>query len=536
MKRCPKCDRLFEENSLKFCRTDGTLLVSDTLHDDTTILFPVGAISTRPLQTLPETACSIAVLPFTNLTTDPANDYFCTGLAEELGHALNRIKNLRVAAPTSAFSFQGKDVDMREIGKLLNVQAVLEGSVRRSENKIRITVQLVSAKSGYQLWSERYDREMPETADVKGEIALAVVEALEVPLRAAERDAVCKRDTESAAAHQLYLQGLFHARRFTAEGLKAAVDYLSQAIAADPNFALAYAELGNAYYHASFVLSPAESLVQAKAAAEKALALDENLAEAHTLLAVVAAYYDRKPDEAEKAFHRALELAPNSALTQQCFGCYLLTQGRLAEAIGAFCRARDVDPRSPILSVLMSLTYFFARQPHKALKHARKAIALDDSFWLGHWSAALAHEQSGKLIEALGQLEKATDCYRSPWIAALRGRVYAKLGRTHIAQAILQGINKRAATQWVSPYLVATVYFALDEMDRGFEWLEKAFSEFDENLNYMAVDPVVDSCRHDPRFMDLLNRAGLNQSQATTHFVVPVNADCQSSGYLVRDF
>jgi TolB-like protein len=537
MKRCPKCGRVFEENLLKFCRSDGSVLVSDSLNEDTTMFFPVPPVSVcaGSPRTLPEATRSVAVLPFANLSTDAANEYFCLGLAQELVQALNRIENLRVAAPTSAFSFQGIDVDIREIGRRLNVQTVLEGSVRRSENRIRITVQLVSATTGYQLWSERYDRQMSETVDVKAEIALAVVQALEVPLRGAERAAVCKRHTENADAHQLYLQGLFHARRFTAEGFNAGVEYLNRAIAADPNYALAYAELANAYYHASFVLKPAESLVQTKAAAKKALELDGNLAEAHTLLAVVAANYDRMPHEAERGFRKALELAPNSSLTHQWFGCYLITQGRLAEAIAEFCRARDLDPLAPILSVLMSLTYFFARQPHKALKHARKAIALDDRFWLGHWAAALAHEQSGKLIEALGQLEKANECYRSPWIAALRGRVYAKLGRTHIAEAILDEINEKAGTHWVSPYLVATVYFALDEIDRGFTWLEKAFSEFDENLNYMAVDPVLDSCRSDPRFMDLLQRAGLDQSHAITHFVVPVNADCNSSGYLIKD-
>ena len=535
MKRCPTCDWLYEENTLKFCRFDGSLLVSESLHDDTTEFFPVVNISPNAPRTLPPATYSVAVLPFTNLTADPANEYFCVGLAEELVRAFNRIENLRVTAPTSAFSFRGKDADIREIGKTLNVQAVLEGSIRRSDEKIRITVQLVSASTGYQLWSERYDRQMPETVDVTSELALAVVEALKIPLRGEERAAVYKRHTENAEAHQLYLQGLFHARRFTAEGFETAVEYLQSAVAVDPNFALAYAELANAYYHASFVLRPAESLVQTKAAAEKALELDGNLAEAHTLLAVVAANYDHNAQEAELRFRRALELAPNSALTQQWFGCYLMTQGRLAEAISAFCRARDLDPLAPILSVLMSLTYFFARQPHKALKHARKAIALDGSFWLGHWSAALAHEQAGKLIEALGQLEKANDCYRSPWIAPLRGRVYAKLGRRHIAQAILEEINRTAETKWVSPYLVATVYFALDDMDRGFMWLEKAFNEFDENLNYLAVDPILDSCRNDPRFMDLLSRAGLNQSQATTHFVVPVNADCNSSGYLIGD-
>ena len=532
MKRCPKCDRSFGEHSLRFCRSDGTLLVSGS--EATTLLVPVGPTPHSLPRLLPESTSSIAVLPFTNLTSDPANDYLCVGLAEELVHALSRIENLRVAAPTSAFSFKGKTVDVSSVGKTLNVDAVLEGSIRRSKNKMRITVQLVSAKNGYQLWSERYDREMHTAFDLQGGIALAVVAALEVTLRGVERSAISKRYTENAKAHQLYLRGRFHASRFTAEGFNAAVEYFNQAIAEDPKYALAYAGLADAHHQVSSVhLKPAQSLMQVKAAAETALKLDENLAEAHALLAVVAAHYDRMPDEAEKRFKRALELAPNSAPAHQAYGCYLMTQGRLAAAIGEFCRARELDPLSPILRVLVSVTYFFARQPQKALMHARKALAIDENFWFGYWSAALAHEQSGQLIEALGQLEKAREHDSSPWITALRARVYAKLERREIAEAILAEISKKADTEWVAPYLVATVYFTLDEIDRGFEWLEKAFQEYDDNLNFLAVDPVLDSCRSDPRFMDLLKRAGLNQSQAKTHFIVPVSAECPSSDRLV---
>jgi TolB-like protein/Tfp pilus assembly protein PilF len=535
MKRCSKCDRVFEEDSLNFCRSDGSLLISHSASDEAdTMFFPVRPISSGPIRVLPEGTSSIVVLPFTNLTTDPANEYLCVGLAEELAHALSRIEHLRVATHTSALTLKEKSVDGREIGRALNVEAVLQGSIRNSKTRMRITAQLVSVSTGYQLWSERFDRRMCETFDLKGEIALAVVKALELTLPGAEQAAVCKRHTENPDAHQLYLKGRFHAASFTAEGFNKAVDYLNQAIAEDPNYALAYAGLADAYYRASFIhFRPADSLVQMKAAAEKALKLDENLAEAHAFAAVITANYDRMPEKAEKGFTRALELAPNNTLAHQWYGCYLMTQGRLAAAIGEFCKARDLDPLSPILSVLMSMTYFFARQPEKALKHARKATATDDSFWLGYWSAALAYEQSGQLVEALGQLETASDWYSSPWITALRARVYAKLGRRHIAKTILDEANKKARTEWVAPYMIATVYFALDEIDRGFDWLEQAFEDYDESLNYMAIDPVLDSCRTDPRFVDLLRRVGLTQSNARTHFVVPVSGEYRSYGYLI---
>lgn len=529
MKRCPKCQQLVEETSLNFCRADGSLLVKDSSNDAATLLRNVGS-SRNTTKPLTDPASSLAVLPFRNLTADAADDYFCVGLAEELVHALSQIENLRVAAPNSASALQEKDLDAPAIGKTLNVEAVLEGSIRRSQSKMRITVQLVSTKTGYHLWSERYDRDVNATFDLRGDIAFAVLRALEVRLGGRERVAVRKRHTENPTAHQLYLRGRFHAGRFTVEGFSLGIEYLNQAIAEDPNYALAYAGLAEAYHHASSVhLRPAQSLMQVKAAAETALKLDENLAEAHALLAVVNANYDRQPQQAEQRFLRAVELAPNSVLVHQAYGCYLMTQGQFAAAIAEFCRARGLDPLSPLLSVLTSITYFFAREPHHALMHARKAVATDESFWLGYWSAALAHEQSGQLIEALGQLEKASDRERSPWISALRARVYAKLGKREIARTILCNASQKADAEWVAPYLVATVYFTLGEVDRGFEWLEKAFAEYDENLSFMAADPVLDSQRGDPRFIDLLDRAGLEQSFARTHFVVPVSGDCRAA-------
>lgn len=529
MKRCPKCKQLAEWSSLNFCRADGSVLIEDALNEAATLLRNVGPSSRNTTRPLIDPTSSLAVLPFRNLTGDVADDYFCVGLAEELVHALSRIEDLRVAAPNSA-SLKEKDLDAPEIGRSLNVEAVLEGSVRRSESKVRITVQLVSTETGFHLWSERYDRNVNDTFDLRGDIAFAVLRALEVRLGGRERVAVRKRYTENPTAHQLYLRGRFYAGRFTAEGFNLGVECLNRAIAEDPNYALAYSGLAEAYHHASSVhLRPAQSLMQVKAAAETALKLDENLAEAHTLLAIVTANYDRQPQQAEQGFQRALELAPNSALAHQAYGCYLMTQGRLGAAIAELCRARGLDPLSPLLSVLTSITYFFAREPDQALRNARKAMATDESFWLGYWSAALAHEQCGELIEALGQLEKASERESSPWISALRARVYAKLGKREIARAILSEATQKADTEWVAPYLVATVYFTLGENDRGFEWLEKAFAEYDENLNFMAADPVLDSQRGDPRFIELLDRAGLQQSFARTHFVVPVSEDCRAA-------
>ena len=537
MKRCPKCRQVYKEDALKFCRLDGTVLVNSTFAEAETILFPAGQISHSTVQQLPEATSSLAVLPFNNLSADSAIEYFCDGLAEEIVRALSHIENLKVVGRQSALSFKGKDVNVREIGKTLNVEAVLEGSVRKSGNRLRITVQLVSTGNGYQLWSERYDREMHDTTSVQNDITHAVIAALQVKLRGQDRSAVFTRHTENSTAHQLYLKGLFHAVRFTAEGFSTGVDYLNKAIAEDPGYALAYVGLADAYFHASSIhLRPAEAFIQVKAAAEKALALDEHLAEAHALLAVVAGTYDRKPAEAERRYKHALELAPNSVMAHQWYGYHLMTQGRLAAAIGEFSRAHELDPLCPLLRVLTSVTYFFARQPHRALREARRAIALSEDYWFGYWSAALAYEQMGRLVESLAELDKAEEGGSSPWVTALRSRVYVKLGRREIAEKFCAEASEKAATQWVAPYLVATVYFALDDKERGFEWLEKAFVDHDEALNFMAVDPVLDAWRKDPRFIDLLRRTNLEQSNGRTHFVVPVSGPSVSAEHIAYGF
>ena len=533
MKRCPKCHQVFGEETLKYCRTDGTPLVRTSLIEAATVLFPTERV---PSKLLPEAAPSIAVLPLANLTADPANEYICDGLAEGLVHSLSRIENLKVAARTSAFSFKGKDVDIRHIGNTLHVDAVLEGSVRRSGDRVRITVQLVSARSGYQLWSERFDRDLCDLLKIQNEITHALVDTLQVKLRGQEEEAVFKQHTENPKAHELYLQGCFYASSLTREGFKTGVELLRNAIAEDPAYALAYASLAETYYFASGVhLRPVEALMEVKAAGEKALALDENLAEAHMLVGLIASYYDRNSEEAELRFKRAVELAPNSVLAHRWYGRFLMSQGRLAAALGEFFRAREIDPLSARLRSLTSITYFLARRAHKALREARKAISLEPNFWFGYWSAALAHEQLGQLVEALAELEKARERYSSSWITAVRARVYARLGRREIAEAVLAEAHEKFQTHWVAPYLIATAHFALDDRERGFEWLEKAFAHYDEALNFMTVDPLLDAYRTDPRFMDLMMRAGLEQSYAKTHVVVTVSGGLKSSDNYLKD-
>ena len=514
MKRCPKCNRVETDQALKFCRVDGAALVDTASLDQESVTMalpgsqPIEEVTTGRLSVPP----SIAVLPFTNMSADADNEYFCDGLAEELLNALSKIESLRVAARTSAFSFKGKETDIREIGQKLNVSTVLEGSVRKASNRLRITAQLVNVADGYQLWSERYDRELQDVFDVQDEITLMVVDALKMKLLGEEKAAVLKRYTDNTEAFQLYLKGRYHAYRFTRKGFKRAIEYLKKAIEKDPRYALAYAGIADAYYRAATVhMSPREAFMEVKAAAAKALELDDALPDAHTLFAIFLAHYDRKMLAAETGFKRGIELAPNSAFTQEQFGLYLAIVGRFAEAIAEFRRAQELDPLSPLTSLMLAWTYYFAREPEKAKEESSKALEIDHGFWMAHWTMSLSYEQTNQYAEALASLEKAKALDDSSWIPAVFARVCARVGMEDEAQKVLDELTEKSKQQWVSSYLTATAYVNLDHRDQAFEWLYKALDDHDEWLSCLNVDPALDQLRADPRFEDLVRRVGLTQ-------------------------
>jgi TolB-like protein/predicted ATPase/Tfp pilus assembly protein PilF len=455
---------------------------------------------------------SIAVLPFVNISNDPDNEYFCDGLAEELLNALSKIEALRVAARTSAFSFKDKEADIREIGRKLNVTTVLEGSVRKAGNRLRITAQLVNIADGYHLWSERYDREMKDIFELQDEITLTVVDALKMKLLGEEKAAVLKHYTDNTEAYQLYLKGRYHANRFTREGFDRAIEYLNEAIEKDPHYALAYAGIADAYYHAATIhMPPGEAFLEVKAASAKALELDDELAEAHTLFAMFVAHYERKPLEAESGFRRAIELAPNNVLTRQQYGLYLAMLGRFDEGIAELKRAKELDPLSLIISFLLGWTNYFARQPEKAKEEARKALEINEGFWMAHWTMALGYEQTGHYTEALAALERAKALDDSSWIPAVCARVYGRLGKESEAQKILDELTEKSKRQWVAPYLVATAYVSLGRRDQAFDWLQKALEDYDEWIDCLNIDPALDTLRSDPRFEDLVRHIGLPQ-------------------------
>ena len=458
---------------------------------------------------------SIAVLPFANMSADADNEYFCDGLAEELLNALAKIEDLRVAARTSAFSFKGKNVEVSEVGKALKVNTVLEGSVRKSGNRIRITVQLVSATNGYHLWSERYDREMRDIFDVQDEITLAVVDALKVKLLGEKKTAILKRGTKDTEAFELYLRGLFYYNKRTADDIRKAIGLFEQAIKKDPDYALAYASLAESYntMTAYPYLSPKEASPQAKASAIKALEIDPTLAEAHTTLATYFATYEWNWREAEREFKRAIELSPNNTSAHFRYGLqYLAATGCNKEAIAELERVLEVEPLSLITGANLAAVYMFAGENKRALDQAKKTYELEPGFITGRYFLGVSYNANGMYEEAIALSKKHLKTEPgSQLFLRLVGYAYAKAGRRREAENVIRKFREIAETQYVMSYWVAAIYAALGDNDQAFTELEKAFAEHDWELHRLKVDPFMNSLRDDPRFNEMVKRIGLAQ-------------------------
>ena len=513
MKRCPQCNRVEADDALTFCRADGTRLVTDSSSSDSTAtaILPSasrsGEGSARPLQHAP----SIAVLPFANMSNAAENEYFCDGLAEELLNALSKVEGLKVAARTSSFSFKGKDTNVEEIGRALHVNTVLEGSVRRSGDRLRIVVQLVNASDGYHLWSERYDREMRDIFDVQEDIAREIVAKLRPKLSGEQRERMSKRHTENAEAYQLYLKGRFHWNKRSPEGIRKAAEYFKQAIAEDPNYALAYTGLADAYSVLpayDFTIKPKETMPQAKEAALKALALDDNLAEAHASLALILNSYDWDWAGAEQHYRRAIALNPNAPSPHQWLGEMLLGFGvRLDEGLAECRRAVELDPLSLIANGVLGMSLNYARRYDEAIVQLQKALELDPEFGATNYHLFETYADKGMYGEAVAAYLKQMTVYGEPSseIEAAQ-EAFARGGW----QSFLRHRTARLEEQpKVYATDIASLYARLGEEDKAFAWLGKAYEERNEALVFLPVNPGYDSLRSDPRFAELAGRVGL---------------------------
>jgi serine/threonine-protein kinase len=449
---------------------------------------------------------SIAVLPFEDLSPQKDQEYFCDGLSEELINALSNIQDLKVVARTSAFSFKGKRVDVREAGKSLNVETILEGSVRKALDRLRVTTRLINVADGYHLWSEKFDRQLEDVFDIQDEISLTIISKLRVKLLGKEKAKLTKRHTEDLEAYHLYLRGRFFWNKRTVKDVKRSLEYFKKAINKDRNYALAYAGMADAY---DIIGVKEHSLIRkAKAAALKALEMDNTLAEAYTSLAASKFHYDWDWEGAEKEFKRALEMNPNYATAHQWYSEFLVARGKADEAIDEMKKALELDPLSMAINRDIGEIYYYARQFDQAIEALQKTLEMDPSFihtqqWLG-----LAYLGKSKPREAVEAFQKELESSDSDDVKPLIGIAYVRMGQKDQANKILETLRQPSSPN--IQYFTSLLYFSLGEHDLGFEWLEKACEGPGQWMVYLKVDPLLDNIRSNPKFNALLEKIHLD--------------------------
>ena len=456
---------------------------------------------------------SIAVLPFDNLSRDPENAYFAEGIQEEILTRLAKVADLKVISRASTQRFKSAPDNLPVIAKMLGVTNILEGSVQKSADQVRVNVQLINAMTDAHLWADSYDRKLTDIFAVESEIAKAIAETLQAKLTGSEQHALSSRPTENAEAHQFYLKGRYYWNKRNEEGLKKAIEYFKQAIDADPNYALAYTGMADSYsllgFHGYGALPPTEAYPKAKIAAEKALQIDEALGEAHASLATVKENYEWDLIGAEKEYKRAIELNPKYATAHQWYGELLAVTERYPEAIAQIKQAQELDPLSLIINVNISWFFYFARQYDDALEQGRKTLDLEPNFASTHWMLGQAYRQKGMYEEAIAEFQKEVVSRGDPVDTAVLGHAYAVAGNRAEAEKILKELTDLSKDRYVSPYFIALIYVGLNDKDEAFDRLEKAFAERSAGMVFLKVEPMFDPIRSDPRFQDLLRRVGL---------------------------
>ena len=461
---------------------------------------------------------SIAVLPFQNLSIDPEQEFFADGITEEILNALAQIEELRVAGRSSSFSFKGRNEDLRSVGTKLNVTSILEGTLRRSGDRLRITAQLIDAVSGYQLWSERYDRVLEDIFNVQDEIALAVVGALKVKLFGDAKEVVVKRYTDNAEVHELFLRGRYYYYKYTAEGWTRAVEFFEKVIEKQPGHAPAYAgkaaALGCLWF---FGLSPADEAVPLfRSAATKAIELDGNLASAHLSLGMVNFFHDWEWEKAEQEFKQATLLNPKDAEALSYYAMFLAFVDRFDEAMALARRALDVEPLSLLINMNVAWTYFSTGLLSEAFDQACKMTEIEPGFFGAYWLKGATRLESGDYEEAIEQLAKAVSLGGHPVVLADLGAAYALAGKKETAETILDQLLDMRRQSYVPAICLARVYSRLGELEKTIQWLETAYKERNGELVFLeseitsaAKGDSLKSLGEDPRVKDLLARMKL---------------------------
>ena len=566
MKQCPQCHKTYTDETLNFCLDDGEWLVSGDepataiLHDtnSSSEARTRAQIHTTDRSALPDSTKktsretrgvnkmlivaavalvvigvggffgyrnflspasgqinSIAVLPFENRSGSSDADYLSDGIADSLIYRLTQLPNLKVSPTSSVMRYKGKEADVVQIARELTVDAVLSGRLVQMGDDLNISVQLIDARTSKLIWAEQYDRKMADLLATQREIATAIADKLQIKLIGDQAKGITKRYTKSNEAYQLYLKARYHFAKRTKADMLQAANYYRQAIAIDPEFALAYARIAEVYFNLPSYpySSPGESLPEGRAAVQKALELDPTLSEAHAFNAFNLAAYEWKWSEAESEFKRAIELDPNSSAAHFRYGqLYLAPTGRIDESIAEMKAALDMEPFDLVIGGTYAWAYLVKGDNSKALDIAKKTYALEPNHPVGRHFMAMTYNVNGMYDDAVSVCENALKSDpTSQFMLQSLGVAYARSGRSDKAEEVVKRFEDLGKTQYTAPYGQAAVQVALGNRDKAFELLEKAYQVHDWFLIRVTVDPYFAPLHEDPRFNDLVKRLGLAQ-------------------------
>lgn len=569
MKSCPQCNRVEADDALAFCRVDGSPLEETSTELETSLLpqnvtdpghvRPTGSTTklpqsdaqstTRDLKNVDSTRRpvvstrnsliagaigivlvtalavgsywkygrsdkqinSIAVMPFVNDSGNADVEYLSDGMTETLIGSLSQLPNLNVKARSSVFRYKGKETNSQTIGKELNVQAILNGRVVQRGDQITLSLELVDVLTENAIWSQQYNRKQSDLVTLQSEIARDVSSRLKSKLSGADVAKVAKNYTANAEAYQLYLKGKFYWNKRTGESLKQAVEFYNQAIEKDPTYALAYSGLAETYVlFSSYDVAPAiDSMPQAKAAAQRALEIDDSLAEAHTALGFYLFHFEWDPDGSEREYRRAIELKPNYATAHHWFGADLANLKRFDDSLVHLRRAEELDPLSPIIGTNLGDTLVHAHRYEEAIAQYKRTLVRNPNFAYGHRALGWAYGLSGMYPEAIAQTLTSFELNSATSNKGFLGLWLAKSGKRDEAVKLLGELKQESTRGYVQAYSFALIHIGLGEKEEALNWLEKAMLDRSEAAGWFAVTPELDGLRSEPRFKAMLKRMNL---------------------------
>src|ERR1700736_6467513 len=455
---------------------------------------------------------SIAVLPFTNVSNDPKTEYLSDGITESLINSLSQLPNLLVMSRNTVFRYKGQVADPQKLGRDLHVRAILTGRLIQAGDDLMISVNLEDVETSRQIWGEQYNRKLSNLVSLQQEIAADIYGRLRPKLEGESKRLLAKRPTEDVEAYQYYLQGLFYWNKWTQSDFKKAADYFTLAVQKDPRYALSYAGLADTYslLGDAGYLPPSEAWPKAKAAAMQALEIDDTLAEAHTSLGLVKEHFEWDWTGAEHEFKRAIELNANLATAHHWYGDFLANMGRSEEGLRETNRAQELDPLSLLINTSLGRQFYLAGQNEKAVEQLRKVLDIDPKFAPARWMLEEVYAQMGNQKEAVAERAKVLSLSGSPELAASIDEDFKRFGYKGVLQSWLDGLTEISKHDYVSAFSIAEAYIRMGEKGKAFDWLEKAYDQHDSGLVSVAVEPVFDSVRSDPRYRDILRRMRLS--------------------------